>query len=153
MFSRIKNRAQGTTEYLIILAIVIVIALVVVGVLGGFPRIGANIGEGQSKTYWSSVQPLSLIEWKVGAGSSGSLVFQNQTANAITLETVTWDTNTVTVSQSIGPGSKYTVTSSSIRCSPAGQPFSRNMAYNYSTTNLSDIDFNGSSPVVGNCQG
>lgn len=147
------NRGQGTTEYLIILAIVIVIALVVVGVLGGFPRIGSSIGEGQSKTYWSSVQPLALIEWKVGATGTSSLVFQNQTSSSITLNSVLWDTNSITVSQAIGPGGKYTVSSSSVRCSPAGQPFSKSMAYNYTTTNLSSIDFNGSSPVVGNCQG
>jgi hypothetical protein len=148
-----RNQGQGTTEYLIILAIVIVIALVVVGVLGGFPRIGSSIGEGQSKTYWSSVQPLALIEWKVGASSNGLLVFQNQTSGNITLNSLRWDTDSVSVSQSIGPGGKYTVSSASIACSPAGQPFSKTLSYNYSTTNLSSIDFNGSSPVVGNCQG
>lgn len=150
-----RNRGQGTTEYLIILAIVIVIALVVVGVLGGFPRIGSSIGEGQSKTYWSSVQPLALIEWKVASASatSGSLVFQNQTSNTITLNSIYWgDVNYVSVGQSIGPGAKYTVSSTSIKCGPAGQSFSRSLSLNYTTTNISGIDFNGSSPVVGGCQ-
>ncbi len=145
------NRGQGTTEYLIILAIVIVIALVVVGVLGGFPRIGAGISQGQSSAYWQSVQPLSVLEWKAGAGSSGSIVFQNQTANTITLNSIVWDTNTISVAQALGPGSKTTVTSASIRCSPAGQTYSRNLSYNYTTPNLT-VDFNGVTPIVGTCQ-
>ena len=34
------KQAQGATEYLIILAVVIIIALIVVGVMGGIPGIG-----------------------------------------------------------------------------------------------------------------
>ena len=34
------KRSQTATEYLIILAVVIVIAIVVVSVLGGIPRLG-----------------------------------------------------------------------------------------------------------------
>ncbi|MFH0970149.1 MAG: hypothetical protein V1776_01680 [Candidatus Diapherotrites archaeon] len=146
------NRGQGTTEYLIILAIVIVIALVVVGVLGGFPGIGQNINEGQSKAYWGAAQPLALIDWRVAQSGSGSLVFQNQTANTITLNSVVWDGNTVSVGQSLGPGGKYTVTSTSIRCITAGQSYGSSLSYNYNTPNLSDIDFNGTTSVAGNCQ-
>ncbi|MEK6821056.1 MAG: hypothetical protein AABY11_01495 [archaeon] len=145
-------RGQGTTEYLIILAIVIVIALVVVGVLGGFSGFGRNINEGQSRTYWSAAQPLSLIEWRLVASGSSSLVFQNQTANTITLNAVAWDGNNVSVDESIGPGGKYTLTTGGIHCPTAGQAFSATLAYNYDTPNLDDLDFNGTTPVSGNCQ-
>ena len=37
-----SKHAQTATEYLIILAVVIIIALIVVGVLGGIPGIGAG---------------------------------------------------------------------------------------------------------------
>ena len=42
MTSSVSRRAQTATEYLIILAIVIVIALIVVGTLGGVPGIGGG---------------------------------------------------------------------------------------------------------------
>jgi len=146
-----ENRGQGTTEYLIILAIVIVIALVVVGVLGGFPSIGTGISQGQSKAYWGSVQPLSLIDWVVST-TTGSLVLQNNTSGTITMVRVVWNGTTITDTSVLAPGGKATITSANITCPTAGQPFSRTLSYRYSTTNLSNIDFNGSMPVVGNCQ-
>jgi type II secretory pathway pseudopilin PulG len=44
-----SKRAQTATEYLIILAVVIVIALIVVGVLGGIPSIGGGVSESASR--------------------------------------------------------------------------------------------------------
>ena len=38
------SRAQTATEYLIILSVVIIIALIVVGILGGIPDIGSSTG-------------------------------------------------------------------------------------------------------------
>lgn len=152
-----ENRGQGTTEYLIILAIVIVIALVVVGVLGGFPSIGTGISQGQSKAYWGSVQPLALIDWSVpnaASGSSGSIVLQNVTASTITMVAVDWNGSggSFTNTSVIAPGGKATISSALINCNTAGQPFSKTLSYRYTTVNSLTVDFNGTSPVVGNCQ-
>ena len=150
-----KNRkGQGTTEYLIILAIVIVIALVVVGVLGGFPSLGAGVSQGQSVAYWGSVSPLAVIEWSVPESGTGSLVFQNQTANSITLTDVNWNSTNVDITDvTIGPGSTSTATSTSFTCGVGvGQTFSRSLAYTYNTTNLTGLVFTGVTEVVGNCQ-
>jgi flagellar basal body-associated protein FliL len=46
------TRAQAATEYLIILSIVIVIALVVVGAMGGIPRLGSSTSSRTSAAYW-----------------------------------------------------------------------------------------------------
>lgn len=48
------KRAQTSTEYLIILAVVIVIALIVVGVLGGIPSIGGGMSETTAKANLAS---------------------------------------------------------------------------------------------------
>ena len=47
-------KGQGTTEYLIILAVIIVVALVVAGVMGWFPGAATAITEQQSKAYWQA---------------------------------------------------------------------------------------------------
>lgn len=48
------KKAQASTEYLIILAVVLIIALAVVGVLGGFPTLTAGVSEKDSLAYWKS---------------------------------------------------------------------------------------------------
>ena len=40
-----NKKGQTATEYMIILAVIIVIALIVVGVMGGFPQLGTNINK------------------------------------------------------------------------------------------------------------
>jgi len=47
-----KQNAQGTIEYLLIIAIVIVIGLVVVSLMTGFLGQGSQVSETQSKIYW-----------------------------------------------------------------------------------------------------
>ncbi len=148
-----ENRGQGTTEYLIILAIVIVIALVVVGVLGGFPSIGQGISQGQSKAYWGSVQPLAVIEWS-SSTSTGSIVFQNNTANTITVTDVNWNGSGTNITDvNVSAGGKATVTNTDFTCgTSAGQAFTRTLGYTYNTSNLSGLRFFGVQSIVGQCQ-
>ena len=46
-----SKRAQGTIEYLLIIAVIIVIGLVVVGLMSGFFSIGEGINEEQTKKF------------------------------------------------------------------------------------------------------
>jgi len=54
--------AQGATEYLVLLAVVLIVALVSVALLGFFPGMASDAQLTQSKAYWSSAQPVSIIE-------------------------------------------------------------------------------------------
>jgi len=56
---------QGATEYLVLLAVVLIVALVSVALLGFFPGMASDAKATQSKTYWSSASPISIQE--VGA--------------------------------------------------------------------------------------
>jgi len=55
-------KGQGATEYLVLLAIVLIVALVSVALLGFFPGMASDAQETQSKTYWSSASPISIVE-------------------------------------------------------------------------------------------
>jgi len=55
-------RAQGATEYLVLLAVVLIVALVSVALLGFFPGMASDAQETQSKMYWSSASPISIVE-------------------------------------------------------------------------------------------
>ena len=74
---------QGATEYLVLLAVVLVIALVAITLLGFFTGTASNNQITQSKTYWQSAAPISVVEatarythgW--GRGSEIAIRFRN----------------------------------------------------------------------------
>ena len=53
-------RAQGATEYLVLLAVVLIVALVSVALLGFFPGMASDAQVTQSKAYWQSMQPIAV---------------------------------------------------------------------------------------------
>ena len=55
-------RGQGATEYLVLLAVVLIVALVSVALLGFFPGMASDAQLTQSKTYWQSASPIAIIE-------------------------------------------------------------------------------------------
>jgi len=65
-------RGQGATEYLVLLAVVLIVALVSVALLGFFPGMASDAQITQSRAYWQSAQPVSIVE-------SGARVLNSQT--------------------------------------------------------------------------
>jgi hypothetical protein len=57
-----KFKAQGSTEYLVLLAVVLIIALVSLALLSFFPGTSLDAKLTQSKTYWSSASPIAIVD-------------------------------------------------------------------------------------------
>lgn len=57
-----QTRGQGATEYLVLLAVVLVIALVGVALLGFFPGTANDAQIAESQIYWQSANPIAIIE-------------------------------------------------------------------------------------------
>jgi hypothetical protein len=55
-------RAQGATEYLVLLAVVLIVALVSVALLGFFPGMASDSRITQSQAYWQSASPIAITE-------------------------------------------------------------------------------------------
>jgi len=53
---------QGATEYLVLLAVVLIVALVSVALLGFFPGMASDAQMTQSQIYWQSASPISVVE-------------------------------------------------------------------------------------------
>jgi hypothetical protein len=49
---------QGATEYLVLPAVVLIVALVSVALLGFFPGMASDAQITQSQAYWQSAQPI-----------------------------------------------------------------------------------------------
>jgi len=55
-------RAQGATEYLVLLAVVLIVALVSVALLGFFPGMASDAQITQSQMYWQGATPIAITE-------------------------------------------------------------------------------------------
>jgi hypothetical protein len=78
------SKAQGTLEYIIIIAIVVVVALVVVGLLTGFFDTGSGVSLSQNKLFWAS-QSLGVEDAGVDGSGNSFFVVTNNTGENITL--------------------------------------------------------------------
>jgi hypothetical protein len=54
--------AQGATEYLVLLAVVLIVALVSVALLDFFPGMASDAQITQSQAYWRSATPIAIVE-------------------------------------------------------------------------------------------
>ena len=59
-------KAQGATEYLVLLAVVLIVALVSVALLGFFPGMASDAQRTQSEIYWRSASPIAIEEVQAG---------------------------------------------------------------------------------------
>ncbi|MFA5763722.1 MAG: DUF1566 domain-containing protein [archaeon] len=93
MFSSKEFRAQGTIEYLVIIAVVVVISLVVVGILVGFLGTGSEVGEQSSQlSNWSNL--IAITETSVDPDGNYLVRLANNSSDPITIANVqVGDTN------------------------------------------------------------
>jgi len=73
----VQMRGQGATEYLVLLAVVLIIALVSIALLGFFPGLASDAKITQSASYWKSARPFSIVEASVKSNGSAFIVLQN----------------------------------------------------------------------------
>jgi hypothetical protein len=95
------RKAQTATEYLIILAVVIIIALIVVGVMGGIPGMGGGAKQKTSAAYWSTAK-IALTSYSV-SGTAATLNIRNNNPGSITITGI-----------SLGAGSAFSLTATTL---------------------------------------
>ncbi len=85
------KRGQAATEYMIILAVVIIIALIVVGVMGGIPGIGSGAKTKASAAYWSQAD-IAIVAYSVTSASpqTMTLKLRNNLRSTITITNVSY---------------------------------------------------------------
>jgi len=161
-----KFKAQAATEYLIILAVVVIIALIVIGVMGGFPGMTRGISERDSAAYWSGAD-VGIIRYNiVASGGSGSstLVLRNNknfqiSVSRITIggQTLSGTNTTPNLPQTIPPGATLALNASAtnLNCGSAnvGSGYSMNVQIVYTDPQYGNTyTFTGEKPLVGTCQ-
>ena len=150
-----NSSAQGTTEYLVLIGLVIVIALVVVGVLGGIPEAVGGISEAQSKAYWSTAAPLALKEWKISDEATDAVfVFQNLGTKTLTITEVTVDGTDIVVEPDvqITAGSEKAVTGTTGIASTSST-YDFDVIITYNSGSITGLKFVGEKPIAGKIAG
>jgi hypothetical protein len=127
-----SSKAQGATEYMIVLAIVIIIALLVVIVMKGVPSIGKSGAARSSAAFWET-SDIGFMAYAVD--SSGiTMNIRNNYKNAITITKIELDDESLTTSPSLpetlAAGEEKQFTSDDVTCT-AGNSFSYDVEVEY----------------------
>jgi len=147
------KKGQVSTEYLVILAIVLVVALVVVYLVGGFAGMGVGTMETQSQQAWGSAAPFAITSWKQ-TGTTLSLEMQNNDVDTLILTGISMDGASVFAnSTTFTSGQKQVVTATvATACGAAGTSFShQSVVITYNKGGITGKAQAGSRPIVGKC--
>ena len=151
------KRGQGATEYLVLLAVVLIIALVAMGLLSFFPGLAADTRMTQSQAYWKSEASPFSVQDHAMVGSTGnlSLVVQNMdSTGTFTMKNISIASSTGSVYNdtaiTFGAGEVKTITLSAPGLiGAAGSTYELSMNITYVTPNgLAKVQY-GTKPLIG----
>lgn len=72
-----QKKGQGATEYLVLLAVVLIVAMVAIALLGFFPGLAGDAKKTQSDAYWrGEARPFAILEHSQTGGTL-TVVLQN----------------------------------------------------------------------------
>jgi hypothetical protein len=122
-------KAQGATEYLIILAVVIIIGLIVIGVLRNVPSQGTAAKARTNTGFWESAE---IGISSIAIDSTGLTMFvKNNNAFPVKITNIKFDTtNAYTTDTTFNPGETKKLTSTTITCT-AGNAFAYDVTIEY----------------------
>jgi len=153
-----QRRGQTSVEYLVLLAIAIVIAVVGVGVLSGFIKIGtASTYTKRGTVYWKSTE-IGIVDYQIyatSASQNSTLVFQNNKEYLVRLNWVSIDggpTN-VTIDKTMLPGDIYMWQGTKAFNCTSGGSYSYPITFNYDNLEhgLNNKQFTGVEKLAGSC--
>lgn len=146
-------KAQVSTEYLVILAIVLVVALVVVYLVGGFAGMGAGTMEIQSQQAWATAAPFSVTVLKQ-SGSTLEMELRNTDVDTLILTRISMDGAMVfSTNTTFASGEKKVVTATvGTACGATGSAFShQNVVLTYNKGGISGKTQVGARALIGRC--
>ena len=154
-------RGQGATEYLVLLAVVLIVALVSVALLGFFPGMASDARITQSQSYWrGQARPFAILDaMMTSAAATGSLSVQNMEANGpytITNIAVGGQTNLTGIPVAnlvFGAGQIQTLafTGGAPTCGAGGSIYDYNVTISYTTPSGISAKQYSTKNLIGTC--
>jgi hypothetical protein len=103
------TKGQGSTEYLVILAVVLAIALIIVGILGQFTSFGMDAKKKESDTYWKSTYPLQILEHRKAMQYGGTMQMKIKNVALSPITIPAWGIVFDNITNGIGPATDTTI--------------------------------------------
>lgn len=139
---------------MVILAVVLVIALVVVYLVGGFSGLGASSLETTSKNYWAGASPFAITGVKL-TGTVAEVILQNNDLEQLTITDISVNNGTsiFSTATTFSSGEAKAITGTlAVTCGAAGAPYQySNVTITYSKGALSGLKETGQKALVGKC--
>jgi hypothetical protein len=148
------RRGQSAIEYLVILAAVIIIALIVVAVIGGFPGMTRGVSERDSASYWSDAD-VGIIWYFISATPGNSmLVIRDNRVVPINVTNITFDGVLVfSNSTLLAPASSTNINLTNVPTCRPGLAYTLTTTITYKDATYGSISvLSGEKPLVGTCQ-
>lgn len=145
------TKAQTSTEYLIILAVVIIVALVVFGVFSGITNIGGITGSRLNSAYWETAS-ISIPSMAPGSLSTVFIIENNQRSSIQITQIKLDDNSLVTIPPlplTLEKAESKKLTTTSITCDQYDFSYEVEISYNQ---NSGSNTFTGEgNKISGNC--
>jgi uncharacterized protein (UPF0333 family) len=150
------KKGQGATEYLVLLAVVLIIALVAIALLGFFPGLAGEARITQSDAYWRGVaRPFSIVAHsQAGGNDSIILVLSSSESEKLTITDIELDgVGNITGDVVFTGGETKTITVSDItECGASGFGYEyTNVTITYSSQYIAGQKEFGAKPLIGKC--
>jgi len=135
-------RGQGATEYLVLLAVVLIVALVSVALLGFFPGMASDAKITQSQSYWrGQAKPFAILDMSL-TSTAATLSVQNVEATGPYVIAINGiliagnGTNSTTQSFAAGEVKTIVLAGSWGACSTPGTIYDFNATIAYTAPNM-----------------
>ena len=148
-------RGQGATEYLVLLAVVLIVALVSVALLGFFPGMAADARITQSQSYWrGQARPFAILDVGINT-TNATLSIQNMEAtgpyviftDGIKINGIGTGPSTSFAAGEVKP---VVVTGAFTACTSTAI-YDYNVTITYNSTNINGAKQYGTKNLVGKC--
>ena len=81
------QKGQGATEYLVLLAVVLIVAMVAIALLGFFPGLSYDAKKSESDSYWRGARPFQVAEHSQ-TNNTLTMVIRNVDSNQLKLTNI-----------------------------------------------------------------
>jgi len=160
MLTQRKHKGQATVEYLVLLAVAIIIALVIFAFMGWVPGLAGSLKERQAKLYWASTFPIQIRDYKVTNSTSGTtIMLQNVGDSKVEIKSISMGNMSDTslspsgTAARLSSGQSIVFAADGISCTPPGSTYElENVTIVYdSIGGIGNQSLSGDRSLVGRC--
>lgn len=153
------SRGQGSTEYVVVLAVVLGIVMVTFSILGFFSGFSEDARADDSQTYWANAaSPFAIIDYKFQSSDSRLYMkIQNKAGVPLNLTSINFTSNDMALTYYSGipvqvlPGGAVTVVYSSSKACQPSKAYEFGIQLGYRTPSIANLTEGGVKPFIVRC--